>query len=251
MEVSVQVQDLTTLPPGTELRYPLNRRLCELQRRSGRFGGEKNLFPLPRYEPRIVHAAAQSLYRLYYPGFCVRETLPGTLSMELAVVQLIKCISYRNKQFSIVFTAACQRTITDGDGCFFVFPPDFISQKSAFFIFTLVGTSNLTVKFLVIILHFHVYFSQFEISQSGILGTLGFCEGMPGVPRNAEHTVYMPPHPFFFFLFCLLTKSKTVFGFREVLQSGRRIHGQKCFKKTALAGEVSLPACLICRSDIV
>jgi len=172
--------------------------------------------------------------------------------MELAVAQLIKCISYRNKQFSIVFTAACQRTITDGDGCFFKFPPVFISQKSAFFIFTLVGKSNRTVKFLVIVLHFSVYFSQFEISQSGIRGTLRFCEGMPGVPRNAEHRVYMPPHPFFFFLFCLLTKSKTVFGFREVLQSGKGVHRQKCFKKTTLEEEeVSLPACLICRSDIV
>jgi hypothetical protein len=32
----------------------------------------------------------------------------------------------------------------------FKFPPDFISQKSAFCIFTLVETSNLTVKLLVI-----------------------------------------------------------------------------------------------------
>jgi len=32
----------------------------------------------------------------------------------------------------------------------FKFPPDFIPQKSAFCIFTLVGTSNLTVKLLVI-----------------------------------------------------------------------------------------------------
>jgi len=38
--------------------------------------------------------------------------------MELAVAQLIKCISYENKQFSIVLKAAGQKTIPDEDGCF-------------------------------------------------------------------------------------------------------------------------------------
>ena len=77
----------------------------------------------------------------------------------------------------------------------------------------------------------------------------GFCEGMPGIPRNAELTVYMPrPLLFFYFLFLFFfifyfTKSKTVVGVREILKSGKGIHGQKCFKKTALE-EVSLPACL-------
>lgn len=114
MEVSGQLHALATLTRD-RIRYPLNSRLREPQRRSGRFGGEKNLFPLPRYELHIVQPAAQSLY---YTGLCVRKTIPGTLSMELAVAQLIKCISYGNKQFSIVFKAAGQRTIPDEDGCF-------------------------------------------------------------------------------------------------------------------------------------
>ena len=41
--------------PGKESRYPLNRRLCEPQRRSVRFKEGENASPLPGLEPRIVH----------------------------------------------------------------------------------------------------------------------------------------------------------------------------------------------------
>ena len=43
-------------------RYPLNRRPSLPQSRSGRFGGEKNRFPLPAFEPRPILHVAQSLY---------------------------------------------------------------------------------------------------------------------------------------------------------------------------------------------
>ena len=42
-----------------------NRKLCRLYSLSGCFGKEKNLFPLPKTEYRIVQPAAQSLYRHY------------------------------------------------------------------------------------------------------------------------------------------------------------------------------------------
>jgi hypothetical protein len=40
--------------PWNKPRWPLNRRLCGPQSRSGRFGEEKNLFPLAGFEPRTV-----------------------------------------------------------------------------------------------------------------------------------------------------------------------------------------------------
>jgi hypothetical protein len=48
---------------GKEPQYPLNERLCGTQSCSGHFGKEKNLFPLPEYEPEAVHFLDQSLYR--------------------------------------------------------------------------------------------------------------------------------------------------------------------------------------------
>lgn len=44
----------------------------------------EHLFPLPGYEPCLGQPAAKSLYRLYYTGSCVRETLPGTISMKVS-----------------------------------------------------------------------------------------------------------------------------------------------------------------------
>ena len=41
-----------------ERRYPLNIWLSGHQRRSGRFGEEKNLLPLPGFEPRTVQPVA-------------------------------------------------------------------------------------------------------------------------------------------------------------------------------------------------
>ena len=52
-----------TLPPG-KTRYPLYRRLCGPQSRSGR---AENLAP-PGFDPRTVHPVAQSLYRLISPA---------------------------------------------------------------------------------------------------------------------------------------------------------------------------------------
>jgi len=43
MKTSGQVHALTALPLGKKLGYPLNRRLCESQGRSGGFAEEKNL----------------------------------------------------------------------------------------------------------------------------------------------------------------------------------------------------------------
>ena len=52
-----------TLPP-VKTRYPLYRRLCGPQGRSGR---AENLAP-PGFNTRTVHPLAQSLYRLSYPA---------------------------------------------------------------------------------------------------------------------------------------------------------------------------------------
>ena len=41
-----------------ELRYPLNRSLCGPQSCSALHGEEKNLFPMPGFETRIVHPVA-------------------------------------------------------------------------------------------------------------------------------------------------------------------------------------------------
>jgi hypothetical protein len=63
----------TSRPPytwGKNPRYPLDRRLGGLQRRSGRSGVEKKLFVLPEIEFGRP-ARRPSLYRLSYPGsFC-------------------------------------------------------------------------------------------------------------------------------------------------------------------------------------
>ena len=50
------------LNPSKETRYLSNRSLCGPQHQSGRFGEQKNLFPLTGFEPRIVQPAALTLY---------------------------------------------------------------------------------------------------------------------------------------------------------------------------------------------
>jgi hypothetical protein len=40
----------------------LNRRLGGHQRQSGRYGEDKNVLPLPVFEPRTIHFLAQLLY---------------------------------------------------------------------------------------------------------------------------------------------------------------------------------------------
>jgi hypothetical protein len=44
--------------PGNEPRQPLNRKLDGPQSRSGRFGEDTNLLPLPGFEPRTVRPVA-------------------------------------------------------------------------------------------------------------------------------------------------------------------------------------------------
>jgi hypothetical protein len=51
MEVSGQLHDPAALPPGKEIRYPLDRRLGRPQSRSGSGGEEKNSQPPSRIEP--------------------------------------------------------------------------------------------------------------------------------------------------------------------------------------------------------
>jgi hypothetical protein len=46
MEVSSQLHALVALPPEKYLRYPLDDRRCFSQRKSGRGGVEKKIFPL-------------------------------------------------------------------------------------------------------------------------------------------------------------------------------------------------------------
>jgi hypothetical protein len=59
MKVSAQLHASATLPQGKNPCYPLNRRLDEPQRRSGRDGEEKNSQPLPKLEPPIMQPVAQ------------------------------------------------------------------------------------------------------------------------------------------------------------------------------------------------
>jgi hypothetical protein len=47
-------------PQGNSPSYPLDRRLGELQSRSGHGGEEKNSQPLPGLEPPIIQLVAQS-----------------------------------------------------------------------------------------------------------------------------------------------------------------------------------------------
>jgi hypothetical protein len=59
MEVSGLLHVPITLFQGEQPWCPSDRRLGEPQSRSGRFGEEKNLFPLPEKEPEI--SAVQSV----------------------------------------------------------------------------------------------------------------------------------------------------------------------------------------------
>jgi hypothetical protein len=59
---SASPSDLVT--PGNEPRYPLSRMLGGQQSRSGRYGEEKNIFPLPGFETWTVEPLVRSLYTL-------------------------------------------------------------------------------------------------------------------------------------------------------------------------------------------
>jgi hypothetical protein len=51
MEVIGQLHAPAALAKGVICRYPLNRWLAKLKSRSGLFGEEENLLPLPELEP--------------------------------------------------------------------------------------------------------------------------------------------------------------------------------------------------------
>jgi hypothetical protein len=63
MEAIGQLHASAAKPPGKGPQYPLSRRLGRPQTRSGCFGVEKNLLPLPGIEFRLP-ALILSLYRL-------------------------------------------------------------------------------------------------------------------------------------------------------------------------------------------
>jgi hypothetical protein len=59
MEVSGQLHAPAALPPGKSPWYPLDRRLCGPQSRSGRGGEEKNFQSLPGVEHLIIQPVAR------------------------------------------------------------------------------------------------------------------------------------------------------------------------------------------------
>jgi hypothetical protein len=59
MEMSGQPHALVALPPGKSPCYPLERRLCGPQSRSGRGGEEKNSQPLQGHKPPIIQPVGQ------------------------------------------------------------------------------------------------------------------------------------------------------------------------------------------------
>ena len=65
MEVSGQPHAPTSLLPGKERRYPLNRWMDGwmdgLQNQSGNFDGQKNPLPQPGYDPAVIHQEGWSL----------------------------------------------------------------------------------------------------------------------------------------------------------------------------------------------
>lgn len=75
MEVSVQPCALASLPLGKSTWYPLNRRLGGCENQSGCSGVEKNLLPLPGFEPQIIQPVAQSLLTMLYPVSQIMQIL--------------------------------------------------------------------------------------------------------------------------------------------------------------------------------
>jgi len=60
------VVKLTLRPIFSRQRNQFNRRLCGTEKGARGFGGKTNIFTLTKFEPRIVHQAAKSLYQLRY-----------------------------------------------------------------------------------------------------------------------------------------------------------------------------------------
>jgi len=64
MEVNGQPHATAAVLPKENTRYPLSRRLGGQHSRSGSFGEDENISPLPRFETRIVNSVTQPLCRL-------------------------------------------------------------------------------------------------------------------------------------------------------------------------------------------
>jgi len=73
MGVSHLLHVLATLPCRKEPCYPLNSKPGEPHNQSGRFGEEKNLLPLLRFEPQIIQLLALSLYWLFCMMWCLHN----------------------------------------------------------------------------------------------------------------------------------------------------------------------------------
>jgi hypothetical protein len=134
----------------------------------------------------------------------------------------------------------------------FKFPPNFIPQKSAFCIFTLIGTSDLTVKLLVICFTLQGILLTVRNFSKWVSRSPGVLRKYARIPaKRRAYSLHAPPHPPFFF-FSLpdyqIENSSWVLRNTSVW---KRDPQTKMFKRPALEEEVSLPVCLICRSDIV
>jgi len=133
----------------------------------------------------------------------------------------------------------------------FKFPLDFIPQKSAFCIFTLVGTSNLIVKLLVICFTLQCIlltvrnFSKWVSRSPGVLRRHAMISA-----KRRVYSLHASHARLFFFPWPDYQIQHSSWVSRKTSVWERDPH-TKMFKRTALEEEVSMPAFLICRSDIV
>jgi hypothetical protein len=87
--------------------YPVNRRLGEPQSRSGPYGVEKNILPLPRIEPRPT-SPSPSLYQLSYPG-SKKNTIQKYDSIENCILRFLNVGSFLVRERDISFQHRAQR----------------------------------------------------------------------------------------------------------------------------------------------
>jgi hypothetical protein len=80
----VSLTPLLLYSQGKSPLYVLKRRLDAPQSQSGYFGEEKNLFPLPGFEPQINQFIAQSL------SHCTEYAVPAPI-IELNFVKYTPC----------------------------------------------------------------------------------------------------------------------------------------------------------------
>jgi hypothetical protein len=75
-------------PQGKSPWYPLDRRLCGNQSRSGRGGEEKNSQLVPGLEPSIIQPIASAI-PLNYPASCSVVEGASILSIRVVIEKLI------------------------------------------------------------------------------------------------------------------------------------------------------------------